>query len=74
MQGGIGLGERDYYFENDAENVRIRKEYVTHLQKMMEHLASITPQYKRYRNHETRTDLAKASRKMRSTLSFENYT
>jgi len=66
MQGGIGLGERDYYFENDAENARIRKEYVTHLQKMMEHLgfdnAKATQNAAEIMKLET--DLAKASRKM----------
>ena len=36
MQGGLGLGQRDYYFNTDAETVKIREEYVRHLQKIME--------------------------------------
>ena len=35
-QGGLGLGNRDYYFNSDDENTKIRKEYVLHIQKMME--------------------------------------
>jgi putative endopeptidase len=30
-QGGIGLPERDYYFNTDERNTNIRKEYVAHL-------------------------------------------
>ncbi|KFF06062.1 M13 family metallopeptidase [Flavobacterium reichenbachii] len=34
-QGGLGLGERDYYFDNEERNVNIRKEYVKHVAAMM---------------------------------------
>jgi putative endopeptidase len=34
-QGGLGLGERDYYFDNEERNVNIRKEYVKHIEAMM---------------------------------------
>ncbi len=34
-QGGLGLGERDYYFKKDARNVNIRKEYVLHIANML---------------------------------------
>jgi len=33
-QGGLGLGNRDYYFNTDKETVNIRTEYVKHLEKM----------------------------------------
>ena len=33
-QGGIGLPDRDYYFDNDARTKNIRVEYVKHLEKM----------------------------------------
>lgn len=33
-QGGIGLPDRDYYFNNDARTVTIRLEYEKHLQAM----------------------------------------
>lgn len=33
-QGGLGLGNRDYYFNTDKETVNIRAEYVKHLEKM----------------------------------------
>ena len=35
-QGGLSLGNRDYYFNTDTETVNIRNEYVKHLQKMAE--------------------------------------
>ena len=34
-QGGLGLGERDYYFKKDERNVNIRKEYVLHIANML---------------------------------------
>ncbi|MEO0046953.1 MAG: Neutral endopeptidase, partial [Bacteroidota bacterium] len=34
-QGGLGLGNRDYYFNTDKETVNIRTEYVKHLEKMI---------------------------------------
>ncbi len=33
-QGGLGLPERDYYFNTDARNLNIRKEYVVHITNM----------------------------------------
>jgi putative endopeptidase len=33
-QGGIGLPDRDYYFNNDARTQNIRKEYKEHIRKM----------------------------------------
>ncbi len=35
-QGGLGLGERDYYFKKDERNVNIRKEYVKHIANMLQ--------------------------------------
>lgn len=65
-QGGLGLGERDYYFNMDSRTVLIRKEYQDHLQKMMKltgenettAIKSATTILK------LETDLAKASRKL----------
>ena len=34
-QGGIGLGERDYYFDNDERTKNIRNEYIKHIRKML---------------------------------------
>jgi putative endopeptidase len=33
-QGGLGLGNRDYYFNTDEQTTKIRSEYVKHLQLM----------------------------------------
>jgi len=35
-QGGLGLPDRDYYLKGDAKSVELRKQYVTHVQKMFE--------------------------------------
>lgn len=34
MQGGLGLGDRDYYFNKDERTVNIRNEYVKHMHAM----------------------------------------
>jgi len=34
MQGGLGLGDRDYYFNKDVRTVNIRNEYVKHMHAM----------------------------------------
>ncbi len=65
-QGGLGMGERDYYFNTDEQTSTIRKEYVKHLQAMMQLMGqkeavaiqSATSIMK------LETDLAKASRKI----------
>jgi putative endopeptidase len=65
-QGGLGLGERDYYFNTDARTATIRKEYLNHLKEMFkltgekEALASTNAQSVL----KLETDLAKASRKL----------
>ena len=35
-QGGLGLPDRDYYLKDDANSVDLRKQYVAHVQKMLE--------------------------------------
>lgn len=35
-QGGLGLPDRDYYFKNDVQSVEIRKNYLAHVQRMLE--------------------------------------
>ena len=61
-QGGLGLGNRDYYFNTDEQTVKIRTEYVKHLQAMLkligQNQAGATSIMK------LETDLAKASRKL----------
>lgn len=66
MQGGLGLGQRDYYFNTDAETVNIRNEYVKHIQAMMQLLgvnAAVAGQ-NATSIMKLETDLAKASRKL----------
>jgi len=43
-QGGLGLPERDYYFKDDAKSVELRKQYVEHVQKMLELLGEPSEQ------------------------------
>jgi putative endopeptidase len=65
-QGGIGLPDRDYYFNTDSRTQNIRKEYKLHLAKMFRLLGDDDRKSKA--NSETvfriETDLAKASRKL----------
>ena len=35
-QSGIGLPDRDYYVKDDAKSVELRKQYLAHVQKMLE--------------------------------------
>ena len=35
-QGGLGLPDRDYYLKTDAKSVKLREQYVAHVQKMLE--------------------------------------
>ena len=39
-QGGLGLPDRDFYFNKEEGVVRIRKEYVTHITNMLKLLGS----------------------------------
>ena len=34
-QGGLGLPDRDYYLRTDAKSVKLRQEYVTHVQNIL---------------------------------------
>ena len=66
MQGGLGLGQRDYYFNTDKETTNIRTEYVKHVQKMMELSGENAAVASKNATSimKLETDLAKASRKM----------
>ena len=35
-QGGLGLPDRDYYLKDDPKSVELRKQYVSHVEKMLE--------------------------------------
>jgi putative endopeptidase len=35
-QGGLSLPDRDYYFKDDSKSVELRKQYVEHVQKMLQ--------------------------------------
>jgi putative endopeptidase len=65
-QGGLGLPDRDYYFDQDERTKKIREEYKTHLTKMFQLLGD--SQSQAAQNSETvfriESDLAKASRKL----------
>jgi len=65
-QGGLGLPDRDYYFDQDERTTKIRNEYKKHLAKMFQLLGDA--EEKAAQNADTvfqiETDLAKASRKL----------
>ena len=65
-QGGLGLGQQEYYFNTDAETVNIRNEYIKHIQAIMK--LSGTEDKEAQSNAisimKLETDLAKNSRKL----------
>jgi len=65
-QGGLGLGERDYYFNTDSRTANIRKEYVKHVEAMLTKLGEdkTTSEKNASIIMSLETDLAKASRKL----------
>jgi putative endopeptidase len=65
-QGGLGLPNRDYYFNNDARTQNIRKEYVSHLAKMFQLLGEDESTAKKHSDvvMKLETSLAKSSRKL----------
>ena len=65
-QGGLGLGNRDYYFNTDERTATIRKEYVIHLTAMMNLIGQdeATATKSAISIMKLETDLAKASRKL----------
>lgn len=75
-QGGLGLPNRDYYFNTDARTTQIRHEYVQHLGKMFRLLgddsSSAASQAATVMKLETR--LARASRKLEALRDpYANY-
>ncbi len=65
-QGGLGLGERDYYFNTDERTISIRNEYVKHLTEIMKLAGQSESESKKSASVilKLETDLAKASRKL----------
>jgi endothelin-converting enzyme/putative endopeptidase len=62
-QGGLGLPDRDYYLKDDPKSVKLREQYVAHVQKMLELLGEATAQAAADAQAVLRieTDLAKGS-------------
>jgi len=75
-QGGLGLPDRDYYFNTDSRTTNIRKEYKAHLQRMFKLLGNdeataIKNMNNVYALEET---LAKSSRKIEDLRDpYKNY-
>ncbi|WP_242917648.1 M13 family metallopeptidase [Pontibacter liquoris] len=65
-QSGLGLPNRDYYFNTDSRTANIRKEYVQHVAKMFELMGqdAATAKQNSARVMKLETAMAKASRKL----------
>lgn len=65
-QGGLGMGDRDYYFNTDEQTVSIRNEYSKHLTKMLVLMGLNETEAAKNASTILRleTDLAKSSRKL----------
>jgi putative endopeptidase len=75
-QGGLGLNDRDYYFNTDSRSANIRKEYGSHLAKMMQLLGEDPATATAHSNSiiQLETQLAKASRKLEALRDpYANY-
>lgn len=75
-QGGLGLGQRDYYFKTDSTTINIRNEYVKYITKILtmagEDSATALQAAKNMLTMETR--LATASRKLEDLRDpYRNY-
>lgn len=75
-QGGLGLGQRDYYFKTDSATINIRNEYVKYITKILtmsgEDSATALQAAKNILSMETR--LAAASRKLEDLRDpYRNY-
>ena len=75
-QGGLGLPDRDYYFNTDERTQKIRNEYPNHITKMME-LSGIDATTAKKQSQaivKIETSLAKASRKIEDLRDpYKNY-
>ena len=75
-QGGLGLGQRDYYFNEDERTANIRKEYVKHIQHMFQ-LLKVDEKISIENAQiimKIETDLAQVSKKMEELRDpYENY-
>ena len=65
-QGGLGLGQRSYYFDTDADTKKIRDEYVKHVAKIFQ-LSGVNQEVSNANSTlimKMETELAKSSRKL----------
>ena len=62
-QGGLGLPDRDYYLKTDEKSLELRKQYVAHIQKMLElaGIATVAAAQQAQAIMTIETELAKAS-------------
>ena len=62
-QGGLGLPDRDYYLQDDAQSVELRQQYLAHVQRMFELVGEKSEQAKADAATvmKLETDLAKGS-------------
>lgn len=73
-QGGLGLPDRDYYFNKDAQSVKIREAYKKHIQQMFELLYGNSVKLKPVKVYELESFLASNSRKMQDLRDpYKNY-
>ncbi len=75
-QGGLGLPDRDYYFNTDERTKKIREEYPNHVAKMLELSGSDAATAKKQSAaiFKLETSLAKASRKIEDLRDpYKNY-
>jgi putative endopeptidase len=75
-QGGLGLPDMEYYFDKDERTVKIRKEYIKHIARMLTLIGSekLNAAKQAEKIMELETDLASGSRKLEDLRDpYKNY-
>ena len=72
MQGGLGMGDRDYYLENDANTVKVRNAYVNYIQQIFQLLGYKKGNAKKAAKHvmAIETELAKVAMTREETRDY----
>ena len=72
MQGGLGMGDRDYYLDNDANTVKVRNAYVKYIQQLFQLIGYKNSAAKKAAQHvmSIETELAKVAMTREETRDY----
>ena len=72
MQGGLGMGDRDYYLDNDANTVKVRDAYINYIQQLFQLIGYSKGNAKKAAKHimEIETSLAQVAMTREETRDY----